>query len=135
MRVIARDCTRQLFLCYIIEWCVCVSFHSVTLATRMTQVKFEPYGEEDDIEDYLERVELFLTANSVEDDKRVAYLLSGLGAKAYAVLKNLVAPRAPKECRMDRIKELLVNHFKPRPPVIAERYAFHKRDQRAGESQ
>ena len=100
----------------------------------MAQVKFEPYSEGDDIEDYLERVELFLTVNSVEEDKRVAYLLSGLGAKAYAVLKNLVAPRAPKECSMDRIKESLVNHFKPKPPVIAERYAFHKRDQRAGET-
>ena len=77
----------------------------------MTQAKFEPYSEEDDIEDYLERVELFLTMNSVEDNKKVAYLLSGLGAKAYAVLKNLVEPQAPKECSMNRIKELLVNHF------------------------
>ena len=33
-----------------------------------------------------------LTVNSVEDNKRVAYLLSGLGGKAYAVLKNLVPP-------------------------------------------
>ena len=29
---------------------------------------------------------------------------------------------------MNRIKELLVNHFKPEPPVIAEWYVFHKRD-------
>ena len=34
----------------------------------MAQVKFEPYSEGDDIEDYLERVELFLTVNSVEDE-------------------------------------------------------------------
>ena len=34
---------------------------------------------------------------------------------------------------MDRIKELLVNHFKPRPPVTAEQHAFHKRDQCIGE--
>ena len=67
-----------------------------------------------------------MTVNSVEDDRRVAYLLSGLGAKAYAVLKNLVALQAPKERSINRIKELLVNHFKPKPPVIAERYAFHK---------
>ena len=61
----------------------------------MIKVKFEPYGEESDIEDYLERVELFLTMNSIEDDKRVAFLLSGLGTKGYAV-KNLVALRIPK---------------------------------------
>ena len=65
-----------------------------------------------------------MTINSIyiyiEDDKRVEYLLSGLGAKVYAILKNLEALQAPKECSMDRIKELLVNHFKPRPLVIAE---------------
>ena len=72
MHVIARDCNRQLFFCYNIEWCVfqciCVFLNPITLATRMTQAKFEPYSE-DDIGDYLERVELFLTVNSVEDDK------------------------------------------------------------------
>ena len=36
-----------------------------------------------------------LTVNSVEDNKRVAYLLSGLGGKAYAVIKNLIPPRVP----------------------------------------
>ena len=52
--MIAHDCNRQLFLCYNI-------FNDVllyTLATRMAQVKFELYSEGDDIEDYLERVEL-----------------------------------------------------------------------------
>ena len=60
--------------------------------------------------------------NSVEDNKKVVYLLSGFGGKAYVVLKNLVPPRVPnyKECSMDRIKELLVIHFKPKPPVIAK---------------
>ena len=40
-------------------------------------VKFDSYDESDDIEDYLERLELFLTANNVEEEKRVAHLLSG----------------------------------------------------------
>ena len=60
----------------------------------MTQVKFEPYSEGYDIEDYLEWVELFLTMDSVEDNKKVEYL--GLHGKAYAVLRNLVVPWAPK---------------------------------------
>ena len=77
---------------------------------------------------------MFLTVNNVEDEKKVAHLLSGIGARAYAVIKNLVAPQTPKECSLDRIKELLINHFKPRPPVIAERFAFHKRDQHPGET-
>jgi len=97
-------------------------------------VKFDSYDDSDDIEDYLERLELFLTANNVEEEKKVAHLLSGIGAKAYAVVKNLTAPRTPKECSWDRLKELLINHFKPKPPVIVERFAFHKRDQRPGET-
>ena len=94
-------------------------------------VKFDSYNESDDIEDYLERLELFLTANIVEEEKRVGHLI---WAKAYAVVKNLTAPRTPKECNWDRLKELLINHFKPKPPVIVERFAFHKRDQRPGET-
>ena len=89
--------------------------------------KFDSYDESDDIEDYLERLELFLTANNVEEEKKVAHLLSGIGAKVYAVVKNLTALRTPKECNWDRLKELLINHFKPKPPVIVKRFAFHKR--------
>ena len=84
------------------------------------KVEFDSYDEADDIDDYLERLELFLTANNVEEDKKVAHLPSGIGAKAYAVVKNLTAPRTPKECNWDKLKELLINHFKPKPPVIAE---------------
>ena len=60
--------------------------NTVKLVAKMT---FEPYREEDDKKDYLEKqVELFLTAHSLKDDKRVAFLLSWLGAKAYAILKT-----------------------------------------------
>ena len=64
--------------------------------TRMAQipVKFEPYKEHDDIEDYFERLELFLVVNKVADDQKVPHLLSGLGAKTYAVLKNLANHRS-----------------------------------------
>ena len=104
-----------------------------TLAMRMSQVKFEPYDENDNIEDYCERLELFFTTNEVVDEKKVAHLLSGLGTKTYAVLKNLTAPETPLDCSLARIKEALINHFKPKPPVIAERFIFHKRDQHTGE--
>ena len=96
-------------------------------------VKIEPYKEHDDIEDYFERLELFLEVNKVQDDQKVAHLLSGLGAKTYAVLKNLAASQKPSECTLAQIKELLIGHFKPKPLVIAERFAFHKRDQQSGE--
>ena len=46
--------------------------------------------------------------------------------KPYAVLKNLTAPAAPSGCSLAQIKEKLVSHFKPKPPVTAERFSFHK---------
>ena len=64
--------------------------------------------EADNIEDYLECLEMFLTVNSIEEAKKVAYLLSGLGMKTYAVLKNLAAPSTPSQCTLVRIKELLI---------------------------
>lgn len=76
-------------------------------------VEFKVYSETDDIE-------LFVTVSNVEDEKKVLHLFSGLGAKAYAVLKNLVVPQMPRECTMDRIIGLLINHFKSKPPMIAK---------------
>ena len=96
-------------------------------------VKFEPYKESDDIEDYFEQLEMFFAMTGVKEDKQVAHLLTGLGAQTYATLKNLVTPKAPKDCEMERIKEVLIKHFKPKPPVIAEQFTFHKRDQLPGE--
>ena len=40
-------------------------------------VKFEPYDDSDNIEDYFEQLQLFFTMNGVEEDKQVAHLLSG----------------------------------------------------------
>jgi len=44
-----------------------------------------------------------------------------------------MAPEAPSECLLAQIKEAMIKHFKPKPPVIAERFTFHKHDQQLGE--
>ena len=59
----------------------------------------------------------------------MAHLISDIGPKTYTVLKSLTAPTLPAECELRRIKEVLVQHYKPTPLIIAERFAFHKRDQ------
>ena len=92
-------------------------------------VKFERYKESDDIEDYFKRLEMFFAMTSVKVEKQVVHLLTGLGSQTYATLKNLVTLKAPKDCTLEMIKEALTKHFKPKPPVIAERFTFHKRDQ------
>jgi len=44
------------------------------------------------ISSYLERVELFMTANGVAEEKQVTVLLSIIGAKTYSLLCNLLSP-------------------------------------------
>ena len=70
------------------------------MATRLTEplTCFEQFHKSDDIEEYFEWLELFLKVQRVDAKKKVPCLLSDIGPKAYAVLKNLVAPRVPAEC-------------------------------------
>ena len=91
-------------------------------------------AENESVTAYLERAELYFQANDVADEKQVAVLLSNIGAKTYGLLRNLVAPKAPKEKTIEEITSLLTSHFEPTPSVIAERYRFHRRDQASGES-
>ena len=91
--------------------------------------RFEAYNEADDIEEYFERVELFFEVHQIPSGKKVAHLLSDIGPKMYTVLKSLSAPTLPVECNSKKLKEVLVQHYKRTPLIIAERFAFHKRDQ------
>jgi len=105
-------------------------------------IRFESYNETEDVEQYLERLEMLLMilrlemllANGVKEDKKVGHMLSNIGAKAYAVLKNLLAPDELKDSSLASIKEKLIAHYKPKPPVIRQRFVFHQRIQNTGES-
>ena len=84
------------------------------------------------VSSYIERAQLFFEANNI-DDKKVAIFLSSVGAKTYTLVRNLVAPKLPKELEFDEIVTILMQHFEPKPLVIAERYHFHCRQQAPGE--
>ena len=94
--------------------------------------KFDPADES--ISAYLERVELSFVANSIEDPKQVAVFLSFIGAKNYALLRDLLAPVKPQEKSLAALFETLRKHFEPKPVIIAECFRFHQRDQASGES-
>ena len=83
---------------------------------------------------FVERVQFFLSANGVKEDKYAAVLLSAVGEETYALLRNLVSPSSPKEKTFEEIIKTLQAHFEPRPLVIAERFRFHRRNQRSDES-
>ena len=57
-----------------------------------------------------------------------------IGADAYGVLRNLLAPQRPKDKFFDELKEVLTGHCSPKPILIAERFKFHRRNQLESES-
>lgn len=74
---------------------------------------------------YLERVNNYFTANDIGADKRVAVLLSAIGAKNYTLLRSLTSPDLPHDRSFDDLAAILKSHFQPKPLLIAERFHFH----------
>ena len=88
----------------------------------------------EDIASYIKRVELYFAANCVEADYEVATFVALIGADAYGVLRNLLAPELQKDKSFYELKELLVSHSSPKPILIAERFKFHRRNQHESET-
>ena len=83
---------------------------------------------------YLERFQMFVSANAIAEDKVVPTLLTVIGSKQYSLLRGLVSPELPKDKSYDDLVGLLKKHFDPEPIVIAERFHFYQRNQKPGES-
>ena len=83
---------------------------------------------------YTERMKQYFMANEIPDGRKVPALLAMMGGKTYSLLRNLTPPDDPATKRFDVIVKLLDNHLSHKPLVIAERFCFHKRDQKDGES-
>ena len=92
-------------------------------------------GTRDDWLQYVERMEHFFAANGIDDaDKKRAVLLTVVGAATYKTLRNIVSPEKPGEKSYAELVEALSKHFKPTPSEIVERFKFHSRVRKAGES-
>ena len=74
---------------------------------------------------------IFFTVNYTKADKGAAVFLNFIGGRAYELLRSLLTPTLPK---YDELVALLKEHYEPKPLVITERFHFHRRNQRQGES-
>ena len=84
---------------------------------------------------YVERFEYFFVANGITDaGKKRAVLLSVMGAATYKTSRNILSPVKPGEKTYAELVEKLTTHFKPAPSEIVERFKFHSRVRKAGES-
>ena len=104
------------------------------MATSQFGTLKEFNSNEGSITSYLERVELYFTANSVPGDEQVPILLTCIGTSTYTLLSDLLAPSPPSTKSLAEITDVLRKHFEPKRAIIAERYHFHKRNQAVGES-
>ncbi|RUS88762.1 hypothetical protein EGW08_003479 [Elysia chlorotica] len=101
----------------------------------MPHIKIEAFdGNIETFENYSERLEQYFLANDIDERKRAPALLSGIGAKTYQLLRSLLTPDLPSTKSYDELKQILNEHLSPKPLEIAERFRFHKRNQREGES-
>lgn len=83
---------------------------------------------------YSERLEQYFICNDVKDEKKVPVLLTLIGGNTYSLLRGLTAPNKPSEETFANLVKVLKDHLCPKPLLIAERFRFHKRDQKEGES-
>ena len=114
------------------NWRRGLCYSSMATATFGTLKEFN--SDNESVKSYLERVDLYFRANSVEEDKQVPILLSSIGSATYTLLSDLLAPATPGTKSLEVITTTLRKHYEPKRAVIAERFHFHKRDQAVGES-
>ena len=57
-----------------------------------------------------------------------------MGAATYKTFRNILAPAKPGDKSYSELLETLSKHFRPTPSEIVERYKFHSRVRKAGES-
>ena len=83
---------------------------------------------------YLERVELYFTANEIKADKHVPVFLNVIGRENYSLLRNILSPQKPVEQPLKKLMDILREYYKPKKVVMAARFLFHQRQQQPGES-
>ena len=85
-------------------------------------------------EDYRDRVDCFMPANSIDKAKRTDLFLAIIGPDAFKLVKNLCGPTKPSTKTYDQLKNLMNNHYNPESVVIAERHMFWTALQEESES-
>uniref|UniRef100_A0A182J0A4 Retrotransposon gag domain-containing protein n=1 Tax=Anopheles atroparvus TaxID=41427 RepID=A0A182J0A4_ANOAO len=84
----------------------------------------QPYVLGEDIENYLERVELYLEVNEVDDTRKTGFLLTVGGAALFDVARKVCAPQNPRNLKADVLIGILKQHLKATVNEVAERYKF-----------
>ncbi|XP_077516678.1 uncharacterized protein LOC144127560 [Amblyomma americanum] len=83
---------------------------------------------------FIERFELHITANDVSDAKKLHLFLSAIGEKGYVTLRSLLLPGTPSTSTYKNVVTELQKHYTPTRSVVSERYHFNQKKQGPQES-
>ena len=84
---------------------------------------------------YIERLGHFFDANGITDEgKQRSVLLSVVGPDTYKLLSSLIAPEKPRDKTFQDLVRVLGEHYNPEPSEIVQRYKFHTRSRKQGET-
>ena len=105
------------------------------MAATGTLGRIEEFDDATDWDQYVERLQNFFLANDIDDAaKQRAVFLSVVGAATYKTLRNLITPEKPADKTFAELVAVLAKHYKPKPSEIMERFKFHSRSRKPGES-
>ncbi|KAJ8931657.1 hypothetical protein NQ314_015372 [Rhamnusium bicolor] len=96
--------------------------------------KVPEYNSTEDFSLYLERLEQYFIANFIDEDRKVAVLLTVIGSHTYRILRDLCDPVLPKNKSFDELCGLLKRQFSPRVSTFRKRIEFYEARQNATES-
>lgn len=83
---------------------------------------------------WLQRFHAAVKIFEVPVKQQVLYLLHFIGAQAFDVICNKLAPAVPYTATFDTLITSLAEFYAPEPLEIAENFRFHQRKQKDGES-
>ena len=101
-------------------------------ATLGTMDPFDP--DFDNWSAYTERLEQFFVANDIAEGKKEGCFTDGDWYQSVDIVKKYSGTRKPATKDYSQLVEAMRSHLDPKPIVIAERFKFHRRNQREGES-
>lgn len=76
---------------------------------------------ENDLEEYLDRIEQLFLVNKVEEILKIPFLISTAGKEFNGMVKVLVKPKAIKDFKYSELMKILMDHFHPVRNVRTER--------------
>ncbi|KAJ8909890.1 hypothetical protein NQ315_008913 [Exocentrus adspersus] len=97
---------------------------NVTVINTGNLASLRTYNIGDDWEIFAERLEQYLKANKVEEERKVSVLITSISEEAYKTLKNLCDPVKPYEKSYADIVKLLDNQFKTKISIFRRRVTF-----------